>query len=72
MTAVDLWPAEPRFEMVYNLACLGAALPDGRGRRGAPARRLRLKVRLPGSDARVPSVTGVWPSPAGSSGKSST
>ena len=27
----------------------------------APASRLRLKVGLPGDDARVPSVTSVWP-----------
>jgi NADH-quinone oxidoreductase subunit C len=55
VTAIDLLPAEPRFEMVYHLACLGAAYGS------APARRLRLKVRVPGGDPRVPTVTPVFP-----------
>ena len=55
VTSVDVWPAEPRFEVVYHLACLGAAYGD------APARRLRVKVRAPGADARVPSATPVFP-----------
>jgi NADH-quinone oxidoreductase subunit C len=55
VTAVDLLPAEPRFEMVYHLACLGAAFGD------APARRLRVKVRVPGTDPRVATATGVFP-----------
>ena len=25
VTAVDLWPAEPRFELIYNMACVGEA-----------------------------------------------
>lgn len=60
VTAVDLLPADPRFELVYHLACLGETfvLP---GTEAAPARRLRLKVRVPAADAQVPSVTGVWP-----------
>jgi NADH-quinone oxidoreductase subunit C len=60
VTAVDLLPADPRFEVVYHLACLGPAyvLP---GEAAAPARRLRLKVRVPAADAQVPSLTGVWP-----------
>ena len=44
VTAVDCLPAEPRFEIVYHLACLGAAYAVG-GASAAP-RRLRLKVRL--------------------------
>jgi len=60
VTAVDHWPAEPRFEVVYNLACLGAAYLTAGASTAAPARRLRLKVRLAGDDARVPSVTPVW------------
>lgn len=54
MTAVDRLPAEPRFEVVYHLACLGAAYGS------APARRLRLKVLLPGTDPAVATVSGVW------------
>lgn len=59
VTAVDFLPREPRYEIVYHLACLGDAYahPDG----PAPARRLRVKVRLAGDDPRVPSVAGVWP-----------
>src|SRR5690242_17238261 len=47
MTAVDLLPAEPRYEVVYHLACLGEAFSTGAA---APARRLRVKVRLSGHD----------------------
>jgi NADH-quinone oxidoreductase subunit C len=50
VTAVDRWPAEPRFEAVYHLVATSG-----------PA-RLRLKVRLAGDDARVTSVHTVWPS----------
>ena len=50
ITAVDLWPREPRFELVYILVSI------------AHRRRLRLKVRLPGESAHVASVIGVWPS----------
>jgi NADH-quinone oxidoreductase subunit C len=52
ITAVDWYPREPRFEVVYILASLG---PSAR-------KRLRLKVRVPGDDTRVPSVAEVWPS----------
>ncbi len=46
LTAVDFWPREPRFEVVYLLA--------------SPAARLRLKVAVPGSAARLPTVPSVW------------
>jgi NADH-quinone oxidoreductase subunit C len=49
ITAVDLHPAEPRFEVVYMLVSIAHGL------------RLRLKVRLPGEDAHVASLTTVWP-----------
>ena len=49
LTAVDYHPREPRFELVYLLVSL------------EHRNRLRLKVRLQGSDARVRTVTGVWP-----------
>ena len=50
VTAVDYLPAEPRYEVVYHLASVGLA-----------PKRLRVKVRVPGADARVPTVTGVFP-----------
>ena len=49
LTAIDFWPREPRFEVVYVLVSF-----DHRA-------RLRMKVRLHGDDARVGTVTGVWP-----------
>ncbi len=48
ITAVDWWPAEPRFEVVYLLH----SLPDNQ--------RLRLKCRLRGDACVIDSVTGVW------------
>lgn len=59
LTAVDLSPAEPRFEVVYHLACLGDAFARGAA---APARRVRLKVPVPGGDAVMPSAVPVFPS----------
>jgi len=61
VTAVDRLPNDPRFEMVYHLACVGTAFMTAGATTAAPASRLRLKVGLPGDDARVPSVTSVWP-----------
>lgn len=49
ITAVDRFPLDPRFEVNYQLLSL-----DRR-------ERLRLKVRVPGGDAVVPSVTSIWP-----------
>ncbi len=49
VTAVDVWPREPRFEVVYMLVSL------------VHHHRLRLKVRLYGHDARVATVSEVWP-----------
>jgi NADH-quinone oxidoreductase subunit C len=49
IAAVDLWPREPRFELVYILVSI------------ANRKRLRLKVRLAGQSAHVASVIGVWP-----------
>ena len=48
VTAVDRYPAEPRFEVVYHLHSL---------ERNS---RLRLKCRLPGDAPAIDSVTGVW------------
>jgi len=58
-TAVDFFPAEPRYEMVYHLACVGPAFAQSTG--AAQPSRLRLKVRIPGADARLTSVTSIWP-----------
>jgi NADH-quinone oxidoreductase subunit C len=52
---VDYFPREPRFEITYLLASLGA------GDFGATPKRLRVRVRVPGTDARVPTVADVWP-----------
>lgn len=50
---VDRLPREPRFEMTYLLLD-----PGGDGRAAA---RLRLKVRVPGAEPTLPTVSGVWP-----------
>ena len=55
VVGVDYLPAEPRFEVVYHLACLGPAYGT------APAARLRLKVRVPGDDPMVPTVSAIYP-----------
>ncbi len=49
VTAVDLYPAEPRFEVVYHLRSLD------------PPSTLRLKVRLPGDNSKIDSMVPVWP-----------
>ena len=59
VTGVDRLPADPRFEIVYHLACIGPAYAGPGG--AAPARRLRLKVGLPADAASVPSVVSIWP-----------
>ena len=55
VVAVDYYPREPRFEVVYILACPGVS-----GYGDAP-KRLRLKVNVP-SGATVPSLSSVWQS----------
>jgi NADH-quinone oxidoreductase subunit C len=49
VTAVDFWPREPRFEVIYILISLEHRL------------RVRLKVRLAGDSANVATVSDVWP-----------
>jgi len=49
ITATDFWPREPRFELVYTLVSLSHKL------------RLCMKVPLQGDDARVATVSGLWP-----------
>jgi NADH-quinone oxidoreductase subunit C len=53
MIPVDLFPREPRFEMTYLLVSPGSGF-------GAAPQRLRVKVRVPGADPRLPSVSTVW------------
>jgi NADH-quinone oxidoreductase subunit C len=48
VTAVDRYPAEPRFEVVYHLHSLQRN------------QRLRLKCRISGASPEIDSVTGVW------------
>ncbi len=48
VTAVDRYPAEPRFEVVYHLHSV------------EHNRRIRLKCRVRGEDPVIESVTGVW------------
>src|SRR5271157_5737034 len=48
VTAVDRYPAEPRFEVVYHLHSI-----EGN-------QRIRLKCRLDGGNPEIDSVTSVW------------
>lgn len=50
LTAVDWYPSEPRFQISYHI--LSHSLKE----------RIRLIVRLDGSDANVDSIISVWPS----------
>jgi NADH-quinone oxidoreductase subunit C len=59
LSAVDLWPGHPRFEVnVHLLALPLRPYPE------AGMRRLRIKVRLDEHDAKMPSLTDVWPAAA--------
>ena len=49
LTAVDFWPKEPRYEVVYVLVSMANRL------------RLRMKVRLAADDPHVATVSEVWP-----------
>ena len=49
LTCVDLYPSEPRFEVVYHLLSMKRK------------ERVRLKVQVPGSDSSLESITTVWP-----------
>jgi NADH-quinone oxidoreductase subunit C len=57
ITAVDLLPRQPRFEVIYLLASPGVS------GFGSTPKRLRIKVRLPGppeGESRIPTVSTVW------------
>jgi NADH-quinone oxidoreductase subunit C len=49
VVGIDRLPAEPRYEVAYNL--LSPSQPA----------HLRLKVQLPAADPRVATVQGIWP-----------
>jgi NADH-quinone oxidoreductase subunit C len=49
VTCVDWTPSDPRFEVIYHLFST------------ATKKRVRLKVRLSGDDARIDSLTPIWP-----------
>jgi len=55
ITAVDFMPREPRYEVVLHVASFGAAV-------GSEVKRLRIKVRVPGTDPRLPTTSAIWPS----------
>jgi NADH-quinone oxidoreductase subunit C len=50
VTAVDWYPAEPRFQVAYSI--LSMALKQ----------RIRINARLSGDDPRIDSITSIWPS----------
>ena len=50
VTALDLYPQEPRFEVVYHLLSIETG------------ERLRLKVRVSGENPRCATAIPVWPS----------
>jgi len=54
IAGVDYLPREPRYEVIYLLASLGTA------GFGETPRRLRVKVRVPGTDPSVPTLSGLW------------
>jgi NADH-quinone oxidoreductase subunit C len=56
ITAVDYLPREPRFEVMFHLVSLG--VPGF----GDTPKRLRVKVRVPGADPRMPTLSEVWKS----------
>jgi NADH-quinone oxidoreductase subunit C len=47
VTAVDWWPREPRYDVVYHLSSMTT--------------RLRVKVSVDGASPRIPTVQTVWP-----------
>ena len=49
VTAVDWYPSEPRFQIVYHVLSMSLK------------QRLRLVVRLDSDDAALDSITPVWP-----------
>jgi len=54
VTAVDRYPAEPRFEIIYHLHAIDMTVAN------LAPRRLRLKCLVSGADPEIDSVTGAW------------
>jgi NADH-quinone oxidoreductase subunit C len=52
---VDYHPREPRYEISYLVANLGV------GGFGTTPQRLRVRVRVPGTDPSLPTVSEIWP-----------
>jgi len=63
VTAVDYYPAEPRFQLVAHFTALAPALLHGlpASPDGPSARLLRVKVPLPGAQPVVDSLVDVYP-----------
>jgi NADH-quinone oxidoreductase subunit C len=50
VTAVDWYPAEPRFQVAYSILSFGLK------------QRIRINARVSGDDPRIDSITSIWPS----------
>ncbi|HSY35103.1 MAG TPA: NADH-quinone oxidoreductase subunit C [Acidobacteriaceae bacterium] len=50
LTAVDWYPAEPRFQVAYSILSMGLK------------QRIRINARVSGDDPRIDSITSIWPS----------
>jgi NADH-quinone oxidoreductase subunit C len=50
VTAVDWYPAEPRFQVAYSILSMGLK------------QRIRINARVSGDDPRIDSITSIWPS----------
>jgi len=49
LAAADYWPREPRFELIYILVSFARRV------------RVRIKVRLDGTDPHIATVSDIWP-----------
>lgn len=59
LSAVDIWPQHPRFEVNLHVLALSSRPQPGQG-----TPRLRIKVRLEEQDSKMPTLHGVWPAAA--------
>jgi NADH-quinone oxidoreductase subunit C len=56
LSAVDLWPEHPRYEVNIHLMAMPRNPQPGTG-----TQRLRIKVRLEEHDASMPTLSAIWP-----------
>ena len=49
VTAVDWYPAEPRFQVAYSILSMGQK------------KRIRINARVSGDNPRIDSITSIWP-----------